>query len=342
MNSWCLELEPLCSQSSSNFTHTHTRHAGARAWSIRSCFGPSHPAAAYFSFASDMAQSEEAATTTTTTRVGGISNGEGAWRLVPLAEDMAVTTSVPFTTKDLGPGIWAQLQADASADGVTIRLRGKNSSGRRDAPSLYRSLSVYSTDSLKSRKHFLRIHDAAIDAGVDPTRFMLPDHWRSMPQATALAVGDAAQKSARPRWSDLVSLSDSEPGEMSDSNPEPLVEEQVKVEIVTVGIRFLGILPEFRSLEASTQSVINDLVREVEASREDPGDNRVANALQLFGYGAFDLVQPAFMRDPEKDTQHTGLSLEVQSCLWKQNETYFQELFSRVKAMESKSLRILF
>ena len=284
-----------------------------------------------------MGEPEEAATNA---RVGGISRGEWGWRLVPLADDRAMTTLVPFTTTDLGPGVWAQLQADASAARVTIRLRGKKSSGHRDTPSLYRSLSVYSTSSFDSQKHFLRIHDAAIDAGIDPTLFMLPDNWRPMPQATALAAGCATQESARARWCD-VDLADSESGEMSDLDPEPSAEEPVKVEIITIGIRFLCSLPEFNSLDASTQTVIKDLVREVEASRADPGDNRVANALQLFGYGTFDLAQPAFMHDPEKNTQHTGLSFEVQSFLWKQNEVYFQQLFSRVKAMEGRSLRVL-
>ena len=35
--------------------------------------------------------------------------GEGAWRLVPLSEEQALTCHVPFTSADLGEGVWRTL-----------------------------------------------------------------------------------------------------------------------------------------------------------------------------------------------------------------------------------------
>ena len=57
-------------------------------------------------------------------RIGGVSIGEGAWRLVPLDASQAVTCQVTFTTKMLGAGVWSQLYNDSKLEGVTLRCRG--------------------------------------------------------------------------------------------------------------------------------------------------------------------------------------------------------------------------
>ena len=120
-------------------------------------------------------------------RLGGISLGEGGWRLAPLSVEQAYTFFVPFLPKDLGNEtgsdnvtrpVWARLQQEARNDNVTIKLRGLNSSGRRDSPQEHRSLSAYGVDPKMVEHHVKQILDAAVAAGVDPTKFQLPDHWR--------------------------------------------------------------------------------------------------------------------------------------------------------------------
>ena len=112
-------------------------------------------------------------------RLGGLSCGEGAWRLAPLSEGQALTCLVPFSTKDLGIGAWRRLAEEAALDGVELKLRGNKSSGHKDAPQDHRSLSVYGCDSDAVQRHFMRVHDAAVDEGVDPDKCLLPEAWRA-------------------------------------------------------------------------------------------------------------------------------------------------------------------
>ena len=65
-------------------------------------------------------------------RLGGISRGEGGWRLVPLGPEQAHTFFVPFLAKDLGDGVWARLKQAAEEEKVTLKLRGLNSSCHKE------------------------------------------------------------------------------------------------------------------------------------------------------------------------------------------------------------------
>ena len=106
--------------------------------------------------------------------MGGISLGEGDWRLVPLSEKCAHTLFVPFLSKDLGDGVWTKLRKAALDDKVIIKLRGLKSPGRWDSPKEHRSLSAYGVDPGKVEHHVKQILDAAVAADVDPTKFQLP------------------------------------------------------------------------------------------------------------------------------------------------------------------------
>ena len=109
--------------------------------------------------------------------MGGISVGEGAWRLVPLSKEQAYTFFVPFLTKDLGDGVWSTLTKAANQDGVKPSLRGMKSSGRHNSVEKHRTLSVYGVDVAKVQHHVTKILDAAVAVGFDPDFFQLPDHW---------------------------------------------------------------------------------------------------------------------------------------------------------------------
>ena len=68
--------------------------------------------------------------TRTTPRSGGVSIGEGGWRLAPLSEDRCISCHVPFNTAQLGKGVWQALRHEAEADRVKLSLRGNKSSGQ--------------------------------------------------------------------------------------------------------------------------------------------------------------------------------------------------------------------
>ena len=101
-------------------------------------------------------------------RVGGISPGEGGWRLVPLAKEQACTFFVSFLPKALGGNVWNELKAAAAQDNVTISLRGLKSSGHHNSVHDHRSLTVYGIDVLKVEHHIGQILDQAVENGYRP------------------------------------------------------------------------------------------------------------------------------------------------------------------------------
>ena len=58
-------------------------------------------------------------------RVGGLSIGEGAWRLAPA---IAIKSDLPFSKNELGDRI-VMLRTEAAKDGVNLNTRSRASSG---------------------------------------------------------------------------------------------------------------------------------------------------------------------------------------------------------------------
>ena len=77
---------------------------------------------------------------------------------------------VPFTSADLGEGVWRTLTDDAAKEHVVMKVRGCKSSGHKEKPKDFRKLSVYGADPSAVQMHFMKVHDAAVDAGVDPDK----------------------------------------------------------------------------------------------------------------------------------------------------------------------------
>ena len=182
-------------------------------------------------------------------RVGGISEGEGGWRLVPLSKEQAYTFYVGFTIKALGPGAWHILRDAAAEDEVTIRLRGNKSSGHHDSVHDHRSLTVYGVDVEKVEHHVGQIFDTAVEKGIDPRTFRLPKHWqhileRQLPKLPlpTLPPSLPQEESFLPDWGD-------EPESQGNSAclPRMLVTPppRIRINFVSVGTRFLGSLAGF-------------------------------------------------------------------------------------------------
>jgi hypothetical protein len=110
-------------------------------------------------------------------RLGGASVGEGAWSLAPLGPSLACTFFVPFLAKELGTGVWQAMVDTAENDGVTMKLRGNNSSGRHDAAQDYRSLTIYGVSASAVEHHVGQIFDAAVAANVDFRNMQVPEQW---------------------------------------------------------------------------------------------------------------------------------------------------------------------
>ena len=275
----------------------------------------------------------------------------------------ALSCLVPFLPADLGLGVFARLQGDAWFKGVTIKLRGNKSAGRHDNPKEHRRLAVYGTDPAAVQRVFLNLHDTAVACGVDSDKFNLPDTWRAAlanPRAKArpktrparataavaapgppqVVAADACRPAApgapraeaagsdRPAGAEHFSPSAAESS--SPTTPHAVPDAIPKVRILTLGVRFLSQLAARHGADKATFCVAQDIVDDFRGA--DPGADRVANVLSLFGETAVHLAEGMFMSDPEKQTRHVGMSAEVQQLVWRQNESFFRGLFWRVRA----------
>ena len=278
-------------------------------------------------------------------RLGGISLGEGGWRLAPLSVEQAYTFFVPFLTKELGQGVWARLQQAARDDNVTIKLRGLASSGRRDSPQEHRSLSAYGVEPEMVERHVKQILDAAVAAGVDPTKFQLPDHWRHIldcprPKLPVPPLPPSVQPD-----------SDLEEGEIREDEEEggclsPPPPPRVVITIVSVGLRFLDGSQEYRDLPWEEQNYVWWVAKEGRYAR-DPGEDTVASALRKlnvkmetrFGeYAVDECISTMDMYDPAAMTEHCGLAWEVQEQALRTHEARFRRVFRRVKEALRKAM----
>ena len=180
----------------------------------------------------------------------------------------------------------------------------------------------------------MRVHDVAVDEGVDPDKFLLPDAWR----ARVLQVLEDRKKK---RQITRVSLTDSD--DEGDTGASEALDVLPAVLIVTLGTRWLPHLPvlrEFGSVDEGTKKIIEKLAKEVEETRCDPGEHRVSNAVKLLGLvDACDESFGVFMSDPGKDTSHLGMSAEVQEALWRQNKNFFTSMFGRAQEAIKSGIR---
>jgi hypothetical protein len=124
------------------------------------------------------AATEVASSSSLTARLGGMSIGEGAWRLVPLAPNQCTNFFVPFLGKDLGAGVWRCLHDAAKSDGVELKVRGNKSTGRHKQAR--GSLSIYGTSSSAVEYHLGQVVDAAAGAGFDLRTVQFPEQWVHM------------------------------------------------------------------------------------------------------------------------------------------------------------------
>ena len=262
--------------------------------------------------------------------MGGISIGEGAWRLVPLSREQAYTFFVPFLTADLGDGVWSTLKNAAKQDGVTVSLRGMKSSGRHDSVDKHRSLAAYGLDVAKVQHHVGQILDAAQAAGIDPTLFQLPDHWfhsrfeqlpkRPLPTLPpSLLLEDAFE----PEWCDSPeSLSSTEA-------PSPFCA-RISFSFFSVGTRFLSSFPGFDGLSERDRRDVTAIANAGQHSK-DPGEDQVTRALQMLGIPVDFSISAMACHDPAADTKHIGLSFGIQSRMLELHLEWLRGFFSRVK-----------
>jgi hypothetical protein len=224
----------------------------------------------------------------------------------PVSGEQALSCHVPFTTVDLGDGVWRSLSDAAKEDGVTLKLRGCKSSGRHDSPKDYRSLAVYGNDANLVKKHFLALHDAAVNAGIDAEKFNLPDRW------AALLLD---------RGGCVSPLSAATTGR--------------RVVILTLGVRFMTKLIEYRGASRSAQAKIGELVDWHERNRHmDPGSEYVMDAMNAMGFDkvGIDKAFGVFMKDPAADTSHLGRSPQVMKRIWRE-QGFFQDMIGEVKSL---------
>ena len=267
--------------------------------------------------------------------MGGLSPGEGGWRMVPLSDEQSITCHVPFTASSLGPGAWPVLVCEADDEGVRMTLRGQKVRVLRNHPDeLAAKLAVYGPDPEAVNKWFLKVHDAAIDAGCEYETFRLPEQWERRLSAHLTSRVDLSEEK------DVVASSSVTVSE----HPKP------KIVLKTLGIRYLKKLPEFYEAQKCTQLVVEDFVKNFESRRADPGADRTANMCQLLGVGTgeiggIDGCFGNFTHDPEKETKHLGLSFTVQELQWKNHQPYYRKLFQDVQKIirekESVSQRVI-
>ena len=228
---------------------------------------------------------------------------------MPFGDEQALTCYVPFTTAELGDGVWSALTGSAAKDAVTLKLRGCKSSGRHDNPENHRSLAVYGIDRLFVQKHFLAVHDAAVAAGIDADRFQLPNRWKIMLDQVLADRGGCLSPLSMPKQ---------------------------KVVLLTLGVRWMTSLTEYESADELVRSKVKNLVNwHVKHRTQDPGEDLVSDALSALGLAGvgLDAAVGTFMRDPQKDTCHLGRSCEVQVPLWQNHKDFFCNLIQRVSSL---------